>query len=79
MKKIYVFLAFILFPLIVFSQEKGLLDSLNRQLIAHDERKSKTSEDITPLFDSTKAKILFSISKAYLEMILKKQSITHIN
>ncbi len=48
-----------------FAQEDSVIDSLQIQLKNHQQNKLKIGADVSPLFDTTEAIILFGISKAY--------------
>jgi signal transduction histidine kinase len=66
MKKI-ITLSFILlyFQHFVFSQDQQLIDSLQLQLKNHNASKFKLSKNTSALYDTTKANILYELSKSY--------------
>lgn len=52
-------------PVLSIAQEQKLVDSLQQQLKNHNKRKLELGKNATPLFDSSAATILNSLSEAY--------------
>ncbi|MBK9637803.1 MAG: tetratricopeptide repeat protein [Bacteroidetes bacterium] len=65
MKSTFLLISMLFISSWVFSQEEKVIDSLQIQLKNHQQQKLKLGAEVSPLFDTTEAIILFGISKAY--------------